>query len=312
MMKFFKLNKKSASLSQGSVLSIGNFDGVHHGHQALLQKLLNQSKDLSLPSVVILFEPHPKEFFLKKTAPKRIYTLREKIFYIKALGIDYVACIDFNHSFANLNARYFVQSILHEKLHAKYILIGHDFQFGKNREGHFNLLATLGHHYGFTVHEFPVYQKEGKRVSSTQIRQHLETLDLDTLSRLLGRPYSMIGRVIYGRQLASSWGFPTANIALFPQKLSLNGVFCVKISICGQNQEFNGVANMGYRPTLDGQKPFLEVFIFDFNDCLYGQFLKVTFCHQLRNEQKFADIEQLKQQIKHDVLNAKNYFITNS
>ncbi len=311
-MKLFKLNPNALFINDGGVLTIGNFDGVHLGHQALLMQLIQKSQELGLPSVVLLFEPHPKELFLKAHAPKRIYTLREKIYYLKALGIDYVACIDFNQNFSNISAEQFVKTILHEKLSAKYILIGHDFLFGKARHGNLALLQNLGQTFGFSAQEYQIFTHNNERVSSTLIRKFLQDGDIQTAQQMLGRPYAIIGRVVYGRQLAREWGFPTANIAVLPQKLSLNGVFCVKIRICGQNQEYQGVANIGYRPTIDGQKPFLEVFIFDYSGSLYGQFLEISFCHHLRKEQKFAGIEQLRMQIENDIANAKAYFSTNS
>ena len=307
-MNLFKLNPRALDLKHGSVMTIGNFDGVHLGHQALLHQLLQKRQLLGLASIVVLFEPHPKELFLKVKAPKRIYTLREKLVYLQRLGIDYVFCINFTHDVAVIEPDIFIQSILFERLHVKYLLVGHDFHFGKNRQGHFGLLQQWGNKLNFQTEMFACIEKDGQRISSTGIREYLKIKDLDSARIDLGRPYSVIGRVGYGRQLARLWGIPTANIAVLEQKLSLKGVFCVKVRIGDLPGEYEGVANMGYRPTVDGSKPFLEVHLFDFDASLYGQFLEVLFLHCLRDEQKFPDVEHLRKQIEKDVLKAKAYF----
>lgn len=307
-MNLFKLNREALDLSHGSVLTIGNFDGVHLGHQALLNELLKKSTLVGLPSIVVLFEPHPKELFLKDLAPKRIYTLREKIVYLQRLGVDYIFCIEFTQSFSDIEPLMFIQSILHERLQVKFLFVGHDFHFGKNRQGDYALMQQWGEILNYQTEMFDCVEKDHHRISSTGIREFLKNGDLELAHFWLGRPYTVIGRVGYGRQLARKWGTPTANIAVLEQKLSLTGVFCVKIRICGQHQEFQGVANMGYRPTLDGSRPYLEVHLFDFEGCLYGKFLEVIFCQRLRDEQKFADLEQLRGQIEKDVMTAKSYF----
>lgn len=307
-MNLFKLNPKALDLTHGSVMTIGNFDGVHLGHQALLHQLLQKRQRLGLVTIVVLFEPHPKELFLKGNAPKRIYTLREKIVYLQRLGVDYIFCINFTHDVAVIEPDIFIQSILFERLHVKYLLVGHDFHFGKNRQGDFRLLQYFGKKLNFQTEMFACIEKEGKRISSTGIREFLKIKDLDHAQMDLGRPYSVIGRVVHGRQLARLWGVPTANIAVLEQKLSLKGVFCVKVRIGALPQKYEGVANMGYRPTVDGSKPFLEVHLFDFDACLYGQFLEVIFLHSLRDEQKFPDVQYLRKQIEKDVIEAKAYF----
>jgi riboflavin kinase/FMN adenylyltransferase len=307
-MKLFKINPKAKSLEQGSVLSIGNFDGVHRGHQALLKSLLQKSKQLGLASVVVIFEPHPKELFLGHQAPKRIYNLREKIIQLKRLGVDYVFCIDFTPSFAKTHPEQFIQNTLVQELHARFILVGHDFHFGKDRLGNQHLLQKMGQAQGFEVGIFDMFELEGQRISSTGVRDLLKKQDVKNISFCLGRHYSIIGRVIYGQKLARLWGIPTANIAVNPLKLTLSGVFCVNIKICGQEHDYQGVANMGYRPTVDGKKLFLEVHLFDFSGSLYGQFIEVSFLNKLRNEQKFANIEELRKQIEEDIVCAKHYF----
>lgn len=307
-MKLFKINPNAKSLDQGSVLTIGNFDGVHLGHQALINDLIQKSIQLNLPTVVVIFEPHPKELFFGNDAPKRIYSLREKMIHLKNLGVDYIFCIDFTPTFAKTHPEKFIQKTLVELLHAHFILIGHDFHFGRDRLGNQELLQKMGKEFGFEVGIFEIYEKQGKRISSTGVRHLLTQQDVFNIPFWLGRHYSIIGRIIYGQKLARLWGIPTANIALNPQKLTLAGVFCVNIKICGQQKEYQGVANIGYRPTVDGKKLFLEVHLFDFSGCLYGQFLEVSFLHKLRNEQKFANIEELRKQIEEDIVCAKHYF----
>lgn len=308
-MNLFKLNLKALDLSIGSVMTIGNFDGVHLGHQALLNRLIQKSQQLRLPSVVVLFEPHPKELFLRHLAPKRIYTLREKIFYLKQIGIDYVFCINFTPEISNIEPDIFIQTILVERLNVKHLIVGHDFHFGKNRKGNYLLLTHWGKTLDFVTEEFDCVEKDSERVSSTGIRDFLKKGDLTSAGLWLGRSYSAIGRVIYGRQLARLWGIPTANIKIFDQKLSLTGVFCVTVKFCGEETQYKGIANMGYRPTFGGTIPYLEVHLFGFDASIYGKFLEVSFCHLLREEQKFANVSQLREQIEKDVMHAQNYFL---
>jgi len=307
-MKLLKLNLHAEALHRGSAVTIGNFDGVHLGHQNILTRLLIKSRELGVPSVVIVFEPQPKELFAPQKRPMRIYTLREKLYHIKDVGFDYALVIKFNHQFARLSAEQFITTILHKTLCASYILIGHDFRFGKGRLGCVKLLNKYKPEYKFLVEEFHIYIQSRHRVSSTLIRALLKANDLKQVSYYLGRDYSIIGRVIHGRKLAREWGFPTANIAILPEKLSLQGVFCVKIKLCATAEEYDGVANIGTRPTIDGVDAFLEVFILNFSRSLYGQLLEVTFCHQLRNEQRFASVDELKKQIQIDVNSAIQYF----
>jgi riboflavin kinase / FMN adenylyltransferase len=307
-MKLFKINKHAQSLKSGSVLTIGNFDGVHIGHQALLKWVISRSQQLNLPSVVVIFEPHPKELFLKHLAPKRIFTLREKIYYLKQMGIDYIFCIQFTDKIAKTSAQEFIQHILLEKLQMRFIMIGHDFHFGKDRLGNKKLLQELANDFDFKLEIFDDVETQGQRISSTGVRHLISEQNLDHILFWLGRHYSIIGRVIVGQKLARQLGTPTANIAINTQRLTLSGVFCVKIKICGQNQLYSGVANIGYRPTVNGSKLFLEVHLFDWYHSLYGQFLEVSFLKKIRNEQKFANLEALRKQIEDDIVCAKLYF----
>ena len=307
-MKLFKVNKNARKLEQGSVLTIGNFDGVHGGHQALIAALVAKSHRLQLPSVVVIFEPHPKAFLSKSKEPQRISSLREKLYYLKELGIDYIFCIRFNDIIAQTSPQQFIQTILIEQLHLRYILIGHDFHFGKDRMGNQILLQQLAEPLGFHFEVFDSFKKKGQRISSTTVRQLLLEQDIENLSFYLGRHYSIIGKVIPGRKLARRWEMPTANIAISRQRLTLSGVFCVNIRICDHPEVHRGVANLGYRPTIDGCHPILEVHLFDFNADLYGQFLEVAFLSKIRDEQKFLNVDALRNQIKNDIICAKHFF----
>jgi riboflavin kinase/FMN adenylyltransferase len=307
-MKLFKLQPHAKPLLDGSYVSVGNFDGVHLGHQLILQKLNELKKVCALPTVVVLFEPQAKEFFLKKEAPTRIDGLREKIEHLRGQGVDYVYCIRFDTDFQRLTPEEFILSILINTLHAKALVVGDDFRFGQNRLGHFDLLRSFGIQHGMTIHQMEGFDIFDTRVSSSHIRTLLAKQDVEMANTFLGHPYCLIGRVMYGRQLARIWDTPTANIQLKRQNFALNGVFCVNIRICATHEVFSGVANVGKRPTIDGSAKVLEVHLFDFNRSLYGQLLQINFLSRLREEKQFADLETLRLQILKDVAQAKAYF----
>ena len=306
--KIFKLNNTAPDFKQGSVLTIGNFDGVHLGHQALLDALKASGNRLQLPTMVVIFEPQPKEFFMGSLAPFRLFSLREKIHLFKTLQIDYVVCIGFNLSWASLSATDFIHQFLIQKLHAKFMLIGPDFHFGRERHGTPKDFCQIARLKNVATDIFPVFQKDGEKISSTRIRQLCSENQFTEMESCLGFPYFYLGRVVYGRQLAGSWGIPTANIRISAQKKGLNGVFCVKIKNCSHNSESVGVANIGLRPTIDGVQPMLEVHLLNENINLYGVFLQVVILKRLRDERRFSSLAALKQQIQLDVLNAKTYF----
>ncbi len=291
----------------GCIATIGNFDGVHKGHAALLEQLVAEAKMRGVPSVLILFEPHPREFLTPKKAPARLTLFREKIQRLKQLPIDYILCLRFNQKLANLTAEEFIQKILVDGLHVKHILIGDDFRFGKQRQGDLALLNNLGKEYHYTVEVFPTFFEHHERVSSTAVREALSKGDLKTAEQLLGRVYTISGHVKQGAGRGREWGFPTANIAVAKQGLPLSGVFCVRVSSETLN-DHPGVANVGIRPTVDGTRTVLEVLLLDFEGDLYGQHLDVKFLHKLRDEEKFESIELLKDQIKKDVTAAQQYF----
>lgn len=287
------------------VLTLGNFDGVHLGHQQLINHLIKQSKKLNLPTVVMLFEPQPLEFFCKQSAPARLTSFKEKVGLIEKLGIDYIIAVPFTQTFANMLAPDFIQDWLINKLQAKYIVIGDDFRFGRERKGDINLLQQYTHNNQFVVESMPTFVWNDLRISSTAVREALFNSDFKLAHCLLGRNYAIEGKVVHGNALARQLGFPTANIHLNRKKPALQGVYFVKVKNCCSNQHYHGIANIGIRPTIEGKKAILEVNLFDFSGDIYGQYLDVIFVHKLRDEKKFDSLTDLKQQIAQDVCTAK-------
>ncbi len=292
----------------GCVLTIGNFDGVHLGHQTVIQQAIQQAKQLSLPLVVIIFEPHPLEYFLGEHAPSRLTRLREKIIQLQKLAIDKVVVIKFNLKFANYSAEEFIQHILITKLNVKHLVIGDDFHFGKARVGNFSMLKTYGKQYGFEVENTQSYYLQQQRISSTLIRDILGNGDLILAKQMLGRDYSICGRVAHGDKLGRTLGFPTANIQLFRKTSPIRGVFA--ITMLGINQQIlYGVANVGNRPSVNGNsKVLLETHLFNFDQSIYGCYVEIKFHFKLRDEARFASLDKLKQQIQLDIKLAQNYF----
>lgn len=292
---------------QGGVLTIGNFDGVHLGHQALLAELVREAKARGVVSTVITFEPHPFEFFAgnKLTIP-RLTRLREKFLRLKQSGVDNVLILDFNQILASLSASDFV-ALLQQALQPCHIVIGDDFRFGKGREGDFHLLERIGKESGFSLVAMPTLELAGERVSSTRVRKALAEDDLGLAKALLGRPYMMQGRVRHGDALGQQLGFPTANIHLHRRLTPVKGIFTVYMHGLS-DQPLPGVANIGTRPTVCGTRTLLEVHLLDFNQNIYGRYVEVEFCKKLREEERYPSLELLKEQIAKDVVVAKNYF----
>ena len=293
-------------------LVIGNFDGVHLGHQAMLSRLKETSKRLNLASCVMTFEPHPREFFAPDQAPTRLSSLREKLELLAEYGVDQVQICRFNYDFAKIGAKEFVAHILQQGLAAQWVLVGDDFRFGARRAGDLAMLRSLSSSYGFEVEEMSTYNVDGIRVSSTAVRKALSSDDLGLARRLLGRPYSISGKVVNGDKLGRRIGFPTANMQLRHNRPPLSGIFAVEVRGAldtSPQQVTRGVASLGVRPTVheDG-KPVLEVHLFDFNQEIYGQQLRMDFLHKLRDEEKYSDLDALIRQIRLDVENAKKYF----
>lgn len=293
--------------SPAVVATIGNFDGVHLGHHAVLEKLLHQSKVLDLPTMLITFEPSAKEFFNKQTAPARLSNFYEKFMQIKQLRINHFTCLRFNQSFANIQAEDFVKNILVNSLNVKHLIVGDNFQFGKNRAGNFSLLKTLSETLDYQVENTNSLSVDNVRVSSSAVREFLANGNFTAAEKLLGHRYSMAGRVIHGDKKGRTINFPTANIPIKRLHSPLKGVFAVEVNT-GNRDCLPGVANIGHRPTVNGTRTQLEVHIFDFSETIYGQRLEVTFRKKLRDEKKFESFAALKTQIENDAMQAKKYF----
>jgi riboflavin kinase/FMN adenylyltransferase len=287
----------------GCALTIGKFDGVHKGHQAVLSKLVEKAKALGVPSAVMVFEPQPEEVFSPANAPARLSRLRDKYAALKALGIDRLLCINFSKAFASQSPQAFVHDLLVLKLGVKFLVVGDDFRFGHKRTGDFNYLQQAAKQYHFDVVSTQSFRLDNCRISSTAVRDALSSGDFDKASAMIGAPYRISGKVIHGEKNGRTIGFPTANILLRRHKTPLHGVFAVKVII--DDEVFGGVANLGSRPTLDGQRLLLETHIFDFAGDLYGKRLQIEFIDKLRDEAKFDGFAQLKQQIKNDAEHAK-------
>ncbi|MFT4925412.1 MAG: riboflavin kinase/FMN adenylyltransferase [Phenylobacterium sp.] len=295
---------------RGSVMTIGNFDGVHQGQQAVIEGTIKQAKALGVKSTVMLFEPQPKELFLKDQSPARLYRLRDKCLRLRHLGVDQVLCVKFNHAFASMDAMAFIEQLLVKQLDISHLIIGDDFCFGNKRQGNFSMLAEAGTKLGFKVSDTQSYRLENCRISSTAIRGLLEQGQFDQAKAMLGHPFSISGRVSHGDKKGRTIGFPTANVALKRSVSPVHGVFAVRVIIGDDDHEFDGVANVGNKPTVNGTKALLEVHLFAFSRQIYGQQIEVILHHKLRDERKFDSLEALKAQIAHDVSQAKQFFLT--
>lgn len=288
-------------------VTIGNFDGVHLGHIAMLQRLKNIAHENGLPTAILTFEPHPRAFFTPDNAPPRLINLRDKLTYFQHIGIDYVWILPFNHDLARMSAESFVEFLLVKALNVKHVLIGEDFCFGYKRLGNINTLKAAGIQYQFAVTSLTSIEKNGLRISSTAIRQALQHGDIEKANTLLGRPYRISGKVIHGNKLGRTLGYPTANIQLKHTPSPLSGIFCVEIH--GLEKTYQGVVSLGIRPTLNPPSPpTLEVYIFDFDEIIYGHTLSIDFFHKLRDEAKFSNLTSLVTQIAIDVEQTKRFF----
>jgi riboflavin kinase / FMN adenylyltransferase len=280
-------------------LTIGNFDGVHRGHRALLERVVAKAREISVTSCVLTFEPHPREFFAPQSAPARLTRLRDKLELIAAAGIERVHVIRFAAGFAAMSAARFIEDVLVRGLRTRWLLVGHDFRFGAQRKGDFGALEGNG----FALESMADVLLAGGRVSSSAVRAALQAGDFDRAERLLGRPYTISGKVVHGARLGRDLGFPTANVPL-PHRPPLTGIYVVLVE--GQGR---GVASVGYRPTVNPvPRPLLEVHLLDRNPTLYGQRLRVRFLRKLRDEAKFNDLEALRQAIAQDAAQAREYF----
>jgi len=294
---------------KGCVATIGSFDGVHLGHQLILRQLIQIAREQSLPAVVIVFEPQPQEFFAGDKAPARLMRMREKLEALWAVGIDKVLCLHFNQELRSLSADQFIDRVLVDGLAVKHLVVGDDFRFGCDRKGDFALLQSRGTELGFAVTDTHTLEIDGKRVSSTRIRQFLEAGNFVEAEKLLGKPYGIYGHVVYGKQLGRQLGVPTANVDLRRYRSPLHGVFAVT-AVFKDGAQVQGVANVGVRPTVNGlKKPLLEVHLFNFSRDIYGAVIDVVFHHKLRDEQKFGSLDELKAQLQTDIKQAKAFFI---
>ncbi len=291
----------------GSVATIGNFDGVHLGHQAVIDQLADKARVLGLPSVVITFEPQPREYFTHGPIPPRLTRFREKIEALACYRVDRVLSLAFNRPLAQMPADEFVRRILVDGLGVKYLVVGDDFRFGNRRQGDFTFLQEAGRAFGFEVVNMPTFSIDGERVSSTRIRHALEAGNMELARRLLGRSYSMSGRVAHGEKLGRQLGFPTANIHIHRKAAPVQGIFVVEVDGL-DDRPLKGVASIGTRPTVDGRRVILEVFLLDFDRQIYGEHLQVRFLHKLRDEEKFASLERLIEKIAEDVEQAQAWF----
>ncbi len=289
-----------------SVVSIGNFDGVHRGHQHIVKTLLERAEAFRLPSTVVTFEPLAKEFFAPGSIA-RLTTLTEKSELLHALGVDQVLSVEFNQELAGFSPERFVKEILVDGLGTRFLSVGDDFRFGHKRAGDFNTLLDAGERYGFSVQKHQTILHNGERISSGRIRLALENDDLDSAATLLGRPYFMSGVVSVGQKLGRTLDFPTANIVLGERRVPVNGVYAVRLK--WQGQPYAGVANVGVRPTVDGKEQRLEVHVFDFADDLYGSSLQVEFVSKIRAEHKFDSLDALKAQIQADAQRAREILL---
>lgn len=308
---------------RGCVATLGNFDGVHLGHQAVIGQLAEQAEELGLPAVAIIFEPQPQEFFSdvqEHTSPgahdgaarpqraaARLTRFREKFQALRRFSIDRVLCIRFTASFAALAPEEFIRRVLVDGLGIRYLVVGDDFRFGHHRRGDFAMLQAAGSQYGFQVVNMHTFNIDGERVSSSGIRTALLAANLDGAEKLLGRPFRMGGRVAHGRKLGRRLGIPTANIHLHRKAVPLKGIYTVEVFGL-RDEPLPGVADVGTRPTVNGTKTLLEVHLLDFDGDIYGCHVNVNFLHKLRDEKRFDSLDVLARAIELDVVNAREFF----
>ncbi len=291
---------------RGTVATIGNFDGVHRGHQAMLDLLRQEAHVRDTAMSVISFEPDPREYLAPEQAPARITSLRDKVLRLADLGVDRFLCLPFNDALAGMEPEQFIRRILVDGLAVQYLVVGDDFRFGHRRKGDYDTLVRAGGRYGFTVTQTETIHDGRQRISSTRIREALARSDLGEAGRLLGYPYAISGRVVHGDRIGRDLGFPTANIR-FHWKPALEGIFAVDASIEGGIPR-PAIASVGTRPTVNGRQPLLEVYLLEFSGDLYHRHLQVTFRHWIRGQTRFGDLDALRAQIDRDVAEARKWF----
>lgn len=298
--------QKSGLRESGSVVTIGNFDGVHIGHQAMLSAAREQADKLKLPLVVLSFDPHPEAHFSPETAPARLSSLVERVLLLDECGVDVACIMPFNAKLAGIKHVSFVNDVLCQQLSARCVVIGDDFHYGKGRAGNAQTLREASVSQGFSLIQIASVMKGECRVSSTEIRNMLEAGKMDEAARYLGRRFTIAGRVSHGDARGRTWGFPTLNLVMRHRR-ALRGVFAVSVE--GLDGKFyRGVANLGKRPTVGGVKTILEVHLFAYQGNAYGQRVCVQFHKQIRREYKFESFDALKAQIQLDIVQAQSYF----
>ncbi len=285
---------------RGCAASIGNYDGVHLGHQHVLKQLVGHARERALQATVVVFEPTPQEYFAAAEPPARLMSFCEKWAALSECGVDRIVCLRFDRTLAEMPAEVFIERVLIHDLGIRHLVVGDDFRFGRDRAGDFAKLKTAGEAYGFEVQAARTLSVAGERVSSSRIREHLAAGELETAAALLGVPFSVSGRVIYGDQLGHTLGYPTANIPLKRKVSPVHGIFVAAVHGIGGVSRY-GAAYVGSRPAVNGQREMLEVFVFDFSGELYGQRLQVELLHQLRSDARFENMEALKAQMARDV-----------
>lgn len=298
--------QKMGLRESGSVVTIGNFDGVHIGHQAMLRAAREQADELKLPLVVLSFDPHPEAYFSPKTAPARLSSLTERVLLLEECGVDVACIVPFNAKFAGIEHGSFVDEVLCQQLNARCVVIGDDFHYGKGRAGNAQTLREASASNRFSLIQIASIMKGACRVSSTEIRNMLEEGEMNMASRYLGRRFTIAGRVSHGDARGRTWGFPTLNLVMRHRR-ALKGVFAVSVEGL-DGTTYQGVANLGKRPTVGGLKTLLEVHLFEFQGDAYGKRVCVKFHRQIRREHKFESFEALKEQIQRDIVQAQCYF----
>jgi len=289
---------------RGSVVTIGNYDGVHRGHQHMLAAVREHAGRLRAPATVITFEPTPREYFEGGAAPSRLMRLREKVEALPLYGVDRMVVLRFDRRMQGMGAQEFVERLLVQGLGVRHMVVGHDFHFARRREGTIITLREAGARHGFEVQEVGQFLVEGERVSSSLVREALGRGDLARAAQLLGRPYRMAGRVMRGQQLGRKLGYPTANLALHRKVVPLWGIFAVRVSGAGL-LDHPAVVSLGTRPTINGTDPLLEVHVFDWEGDLYGRYLDVDFVQRLRDEKRFESLDALVAQMHRDAAQAR-------
>lgn len=292
--------------ARGSVVTIGNFDGVHLGHRAMLSAARKYADELALPLLVLSFNPHPEAYFSPHTAPARLSSLGEKVVMLRKTGVDIACIVPFDRHLAVIEHLVFEERVLNQQLQARCVIVGDDFRYGAGRMGNSDSLSRAANKFGFELIQLDSVTELTQRISSTRIRQLLQSGRLDEAADLLGQRYRIMGRVTHGDARGRTWGFPTLNLPMRHAR-ALKGVFAVRLMGL-DGREYEGVANLGKRPTVGGVKTLLEVHLFNYSGTAYGARVCVEFCTQIRQEQKFDSFDALKKQIQRDIVKAKTYF----